>query len=187
MIQRNSEQQQTVVVIGNGMVGLRFCEQLIEKDQHHEYKIVTFCEEPRAAYDRVGLTQFFAHNDAEKLMLARKEWYAENNIDLHLADRAVSIDRKNKMIRSQKGIEIPYDKVVIATGSYPFVPAVPGIKNRGVFVYRTINDLEQIIQYAAHSKKAAVIGGGLLGLEAAKAALDLGLETHVLEFAPRLM
>lgn len=187
MIQRNSEQKKTVVVIGNGMVGLRFCEQLVEKDQQHEYKIVTFCEEPRAAYDRVGLTQFFAHHDAEKLMLARREWYADNNIDLHLADRAVSIDRQNKIICSQKGEQIPYDKVVIATGSYPFVPTVPGIKNRGVFVYRTINDLELIIEYAKHSKKAAVIGGGLLGLEAAKAALDLGLETHVLEFAPRLM
>lgn len=187
MIQRNPEQQKTVVVIGNGMVGLRFCEQLIEKDQQQAYKIVTFCEEPRAAYDRVGLTQFFAHNDAEKLMLARKEWYSENHIDLHLADRAVSIDRQNKIIRSQKGEKIPYDKVIIATGSYPFVPSVPGIKNRGVFVYRTINDLEMIIQYAKNSKKAAVIGGGLLGLEAAKAALDLGLETHVLEFAPRLM
>ncbi|MCH9653025.1 MAG: nitrite reductase large subunit NirB, partial [Planctomycetes bacterium] len=187
MNQRNSEQKKTVVVIGNGMVGLRFCEQLVEKDQQHQYKIVTFCEEPRAAYDRVGLTQFFAHNDAEKLMLARQEWYTENNIDLHLADRAVSINRQNKVIYSQKGEEIPYDKVVIATGSYPFVPPVPGIKNRGVFVYRTINDLELIIQYAKHSKKAAVIGGGLLGLEAAKATLDLGLETHVLEFAPRLM
>ncbi|MCH9726298.1 MAG: nitrite reductase large subunit NirB [Planctomycetes bacterium] len=187
MNQRNSEQKKTVVVIGNGMVGLRFCEQLVEKDQQHQYKIVTFCEEPRAAYDRVGLTQFFAHNDAEKLMLARQEWYTENNIDLHLADRAVSINRQNKVIYSQKGEEIPYDKVVIATGSYPFVPSVPGIKNRGVFVYRTINDLELIIQYAKHSKKAAVIGGGLLGLEAAKATLDLGLETHVLEFAPRLM
>lgn len=187
VIQHTLEQQQTVVVIGNGMVGLRFCEQLIDKDQSRNYKIVTFCEEPRAAYDRVGLTQFFAHNDAEKLMLARKEWYAENGIDLHLSDRAVEIDRIRKQIISQKGVEISYDKVVIATGSYPFVPPVPGIKNRGVFVYRTINDLEQIIKYAEHSKRAAVIGGGLLGLEAAKASLDLGLETHVLEFAPRLM
>ena len=187
MIQQNFDNKQNVVVIGNGMVGLRFCEQLVDKDKQQEYKITTFCEEPRAAYDRVGLTQFFAHNDAEKLMLARREWYAENQIDLHLSDRAVSIDRENKIIRSQKGVEIPYDKVVIATGSYPFVPDVPGIKNRGVFVYRTINDLEQIIAYAKQSKTAAVIGGGLLGLEAAKAALDLGLQTHVLEFAPRLM
>ncbi len=187
MIQQNFDNKKNVVVIGNGMVGLRFCEQLVDKDEQQEYKITTFCEEPRAAYDRVGLTQFFAHNDAEKLMLARREWYAENQIDLHLSDRAVSIDRENKIIRSQKGVEIPYDKVVIATGSYPFVPDVPGIKNRGVFVYRTINDLEQIIAYAKHSKTAAVIGGGLLGLEAAKAALDLGLQTHVLEFAPRLM
>ncbi|QDT26584.1 Nitrite reductase [NAD(P)H] [Gimesia panareensis] len=187
MIHQNFDTRQNVVVIGNGMVGLRFCEQLVDKDQQQEYQITTFCEEPRAAYDRVGLTQFFAHNDAEKLMLARKEWYADNQIDLHLSDRAVSIDRENKIVRSQKGVEIPYDKVVIATGSYPFVPDVPGIKNRGVFVYRTINDLEQIIAYAKQSKTAAVIGGGLLGLEAAKAALDLGLQTHVLEFAPRLM
>ena len=170
MIQQNFDNKKNVVVIGNGMVGLRFCEQLVDKDEQQEYKITTFCEEPRAAYDRVGLTQFFAHNDAEKLMLARKEWYADNQIDLHLSDRAVSIDRENKIIRSQKGVEIPYDKVVIATGSYPFVPDVPGIKNRGVFVYRTINDLEQIIAYAKQSKTAAVIGGGLLGLEAAKAA-----------------
>lgn len=187
MIQQTSEQKKTVVVIGNGMVGLRFCEQLVEKDQQQIYKIITFCEEPRAAYDRVGLTQFFAHNDAEKLMLARKEWYANNNIDLHLADRAVDIDRQQRVIHSQKGEVIPYDKVVIATGSYPFVPSIPGIKNQGVFVYRTINDLELIIEYAKHAKKAAVIGGGLLGLEAAKAALDLGLETHVLEFSSRLM
>lgn len=179
--------QQTVVVIGNGMVGLRFCEQLIAFDESRRYRIVTFCEEPRAAYDRVGLTTFFAHRDAEKLMLARMDWYEQVGIELHIGDRASEIDREAGVVRSVNGVEIAYDKVVMATGSYPFVPPVPGIKKQGVFVYRTIEDLEHIIAYSKKAKTCAVIGGGLLGLEAAKAAYDLGLETHVVEFAPRLM
>ena len=202
--------RKTIVVIGNGMVGHRFCEKLIEYDVSGEYRLVTFCEEPRAAYDRVGLTTFFAHRDAQKLMLARKEWYLEHGIELHIGDRACEIDRQRKLVRSDKGIEIEYDAIVMATGSYPFVPQVPGIKHAGVFVYRTIEDLEHMIAYserlkaeALHRAKsdvegtsapavvfppvAAVIGGGLLGLEAAKAAFDLGMETHVIEFAPRLM
>lgn len=181
------EDRKTIVVIGNGMVGLRFCEKLVEFDTAKQYRIVTFCEEPRAAYDRVGLTSFFAHRDAQKLMLARMEWYKQNGVELHLGDRASEIDREDKVVRSTKGVEIAYDSVVIATGSYPFVPPVPGVDKKGVFVYRTIEDLEHIIEYSKKSKRCAVIGGGLLGLEAAKAAYDLGLETHVIEFAPRLM
>ncbi len=177
----------TIVVIGNGMVGHRFCEKLIEMDVERKYRIVTFCEEPRAAYDRVGLTSFFAHRDAEKLMLARIDWYREHGIELHIGDRAAKIDRKAKVVQSDQGRKVRYDAVVLATGSYPFVPNVPGVQNRGVFVYRTIQDLQFIIAYAEKCQRAAVIGGGLLGLEAAKAAYDLGLETHVVEFAPRLM
>lgn len=176
-----------IVVIGNGMVGLRFCEKLIEYDTDNEFQIVTFCEEPRAAYDRVGLTSFFAHRDAEKLMLAKMEWYEQNGVELHLGDRAKEIDRESKIVRSDKGVEVGYNYVVLATGSYPFVPPVPGVEKQGVFVYRTIEDLEHIIEYSKKSKTAAVIGGGLLGLEAAKAAYDLELDTHVVEFAPRLM
>lgn len=179
--------QRTIVVIGNGMVGLRFCEKLVEFDSQRQFRIVTFCEEPRAAYDRVGLTSFFAHRDAEKLMLARLDWYRDNGVELHLGDRAVAIDRDDKTVSSVKGIEIDYDAVVLATGSYPFVPPIPGVDKTGVFVYRTIEDLERIIEYGKKSKTAAVIGGGLLGLEAAKATWDLGLQTHVIEFAPRLM
>ncbi len=202
--------RKTIVVIGNGMVGHRFCEKLIEYDVSGEFRLVTFCEEPRAAYDRVGLTTFFAHRDAQKLMLARKEWYLEHGIELHIGDRACEIDRERKLVRSDKGVEIEYDFIVMATGSYPFVPQVPGIKSQGVFVYRTIEDLEHMIAYSERLKSeaarravedaegtsapilvqapvAAVIGGGLLGLEAAKAAFDLGMETHVIEFAPRLM
>jgi nitrite reductase (NADH) large subunit len=182
-----TEDRKTIVVIGNGMVGLRFCEKLVEFDTTKQYRIVTFCEEPRAAYDRVGLTSFFAHRDAQKLMLARMEWYKQNGVELHLGDRASEIDRKGKFVRSTKGVEIAYDSVVIATGSYPFVPPVPGVDMKGVFVYRTIEDLEHIIDYAKKAKRCAIIGGGLLGLEAAKAATDLDLETHVIEYSNRLM
>jgi nitrite reductase (NADH) large subunit len=183
----NRKIQKTVIVIGNGMVGQRFCERLVEFDANREFKIVTFCEEPRPAYDRVNLTKYFAHRQPEKLALVPPDWYRENGIDLHVGDRACEIDRKRKVVRSDKSREIAYDFVVLATGSSPFVPPVPGIDRKGVFVYRTICDLEKIIAYGQTVKKAAVIGGGLLGLEAAKAAYDLGLETHVVEFAPRLM
>jgi NAD(P)H-dependent nitrite reductase large subunit/NAD(P)H-dependent nitrite reductase small subunit len=176
-----------IVVIGNGMVGQRFCEKLVERDSERRYRLITFCEEPRAAYDRVGLTSFFAHRDAEKLMLAKRAWYEANGVELHLGDRACEIDRQARVVRSDNGVEIAYDTIILATGSYPFVPPVPGINKRGVFVYRTIEDLERIIDYGIKVQRAAVIGGGLLGLEAAKAAYDLGLETHVVEFAPRLM
>ena len=165
----SSTTRRTIVVIGNGMVGLRFCENLVAFDETKQFRIVTFCEEPRAAYDRVGLTSFFAHRDAEKLMLARMEWYEQVGIELHIGDRACTIDRENRIVQSSKGVEIAYDKVIMATGSYPFVPPIPGIQKQGVFVYRTIEDLQHIIDYSKKSKRCAVIGGGLLGLEAAKA------------------
>ncbi len=179
--------QKTVVVIGNGMVGHKFCERLVEHDSDRQYRIVTFCEEPRAAYDRVGLTSFFASRNAKALMLANVDWYREQGIELFIGDRASVIDRDRRVVTSGKGRQIGYDYVVLATGSFPFVPPVPGIDKLGVFLYRTIDDLERILAYAQKVKRAAVIGGGLLGLEAAKATLDLGLETHVIEFAPRLM
>ena len=183
----NDKQKKTVVVIGNGMVGHRFCERLVEMDSASDWKIVTFCEEPRAAYDRVNLTKYFDHRKAEKLALVEPDWYKQAGITLFIGDRATEIDRTKRVVRSVKGEEIAYDVVILATGSAPFVPALPGVEKKGVFVYRTIEDLEQIIAYGATVKKAAVIGGGLLGLEAAKASFDLGLETHVVEFASRLM
>jgi NAD(P)H-dependent nitrite reductase large subunit/NAD(P)H-dependent nitrite reductase small subunit len=182
-----SPAKKTIVVIGNGMVGLRFCEKLVEYDSERQYRIVTFCEEPRAAYDRVGLTSFFAHRDAEKLMLAKLDWYTSHGVELHIGDRAERIDRAHRTVTSQKGIELQYDNLVLATGSFPFVPPVPGINKSGIFVYRTIEDLERMIAYAATAKRCAVLGGGLLGLEAAKAVYDLGLEAHVIEYNGRLM
>ena len=177
----------TTVVIGNGPVGHRFCEKLVEFDGGRDYRLVTFCEEPRPAYDRVHLTSYFSHRDPGKLAMARLDWYRDNGIEIHVGDRAARIDRTRRVVVSQKGWEVPYDRVVLATGSRPFVPPIAGVDKRGVFVYRTIEDLDAIIDYARHARTCAVIGGGLLGLEAAKAAYDLGLQTHVVEFAPRLM
>ena len=179
--------RKTAVVIGNGPVGHRFCEKLVEFDGGRNYGIVAFCEEPRPAYDRVHLTSYFDHRDPAKLALARIDWYRENGIRLHVGDRARRIDRARRKVVSEAGLDIPYDCVVLATGSRPFVPPIEGIDKRGVFVYRTIEDLDAIIDYSKQARSCAVIGGGLLGLEAAKAAYDLGLETHVVEFAPRLM
>ncbi|HIE66057.1 MAG: nitrite reductase large subunit NirB [Nitrospira sp.] len=184
---KDRDTRKNIVVIGNGMVGQRFCEKLVAFDTGKKCRITTFCEEPRAAYDRVGLTSFFAHRDAEKLMLAKRAWYDEHGVELHVGDRANKIDRKSCIVHSDKGVKIAYDVLALTTGSYPFVPKVSGINKNGVFVYRTIEDLERIIAYGAKIKRAAILGGGLLGLEAAKAAHDLGLETHVVECAPRLM
>lgn len=177
-----------IVVIGNGMVGYKFCEKLISKDSKRQYEIIVFGEEFRPAYDRVHLSEYFSGKTAEDLYMVPENWYADNNIRLHLGDPVEKIDPATKIIVSHKGITIEYDYLVLATGSAAFVPPIPGVEKQGVFIYRTIEDLELITGWAKKSKKAAVIGGGLLGLEAAKALLDLGLQDiSVIEFAPRLM
>ncbi|HET7298500.1 MAG TPA: nitrite reductase large subunit NirB [Burkholderiales bacterium] len=173
-----------VIVIGNGMVGQRFVEKLIERG---EYEITVFCEEPRPAYDRVQLTSFFSGRTPADLSLFKKQLFEKAGVTLRLNDAVLSIDLEQKTVRSARYRDVPYDKLVIATGSYPFVPPVAGRDRRECFVYRTIEDLEVIAARARRARVGTVIGGGLLGLEAAKALHDLGLETHVVEFAPRLM
>jgi nitrite reductase (NADH) large subunit len=175
-----------VVVIGNGMVGQRFCDLMTEGDAPLA-QVITFSEEPVPAYDRVHLSEYFAGKDAAALCLAGTDWYRERGIELFLGERAERIDRERRVVVSSKGREIAYDKVVLATGSSAFVPPIAGVSRPGVFVYRTLDDLDAIAAYAKRAKSAVVIGGGLLGLEAAKAAMDLGLTTHVVEFASRLM
>ena len=176
----------TVVVVGNGMVGLRVLQEL-KRCGDTSLQLVTFCEEPRPAYDRVHLSAFFSGKTAEDLSLASLEWYAENGIELFLNDAVIAIDRERHHVRSKRGEVVTYDQLVLATGSAPFVPSVPGVDKKGIFVYRTLEDLEKIKSYAEGRSRGAVIGGGLLGLEAAKALVDLGVETTVVEFAPRLM
>lgn len=177
-----------IVIVGNGMVGYKFCEKLICKSNSDQFQITVFGEEVRPAYDRVHLSEYFAGKSADDLTMAPASWYAENNITLHLADPVAQIDRGSKTILSHNGLSVSYDVLILATGSAAFVPPIPGTEKDGVFIYRTIEDLELMTAYAKKAKKGAVIGGGLLGLEAAKAMIDLGVtDTTVIEFAPRLM
>ena len=173
-----------LVVIGNGMVGQRFLESL---PAAAPYSVTVLGEEPRPAYDRVQLSAYFCGKSADELSLVDAGFFEKNAIALNLSERAVAIDRDSRQVRTSGGRTLDYDILVIASGSYPFVPPIPGRDRPGCHVYRTIEDLESIRASANGVRIGAVIGGGLLGLEAAKALRDLGLETHVVEFAPRLM
>ncbi|MCG9793449.1 nitrite reductase large subunit NirB [Flavobacterium algicola] len=181
-----------IIVVGNGMVGYKFCEKFISKNGHEKYQITVFGEEPRRAYDRVHLSEYFAGKTADDLSMSTANWYEENNIILNTSELITDIHREDKTITTHLEKTHFYDYLVLATGSSAFVPPIQGVEKEGVFVYRTIEDLDAIMTYAKKIKQkgateAAVLGGGLLGLEAAKAVRDLGLNPHVVEFAPRLM
>ena len=175
-----------IIVIGHGMVGHKCLESLAESQADH-LDITVLCEEPRPAYDRVHLSEFFAGKTAEDLSLVEPGFFERENFVLKLNAKAVSIDRAAHTVTVSTGETLDYDKLVLATGSYPFVPPLAGSDRADCFVYRTIEDLEAMRECGARSKTGTVIGGGLLGLECAKALRDMGLETHVVEFAPRLM
>ena len=175
-----------LIVIGNGMVGQRLLERLTQQGSS-SYDITVLCEEPRAAYDRVQLTSYFSGKSADDLSLVRPGFFESTGIAMQLSERAVAIDRESHRVRTSTGALLDYDRLVLATGSYPFVPPIPGRDRAGCFVYRTLDDLDAIRAASARARVGVVVGGGLLGLEAAKALVDLGLETHVVEFAPRLM
>ena len=166
------------------MVGQRFLESL---PAEAPYSVTVLGEEPRPAYDRVQLSSYFSGKSADELSLVGAGFFEKNGIALNLSERVLSIDRDSRRVRTSGGRDLEYDVLVIATGSYPFVPPLPGRDRAHCHVYRTIEDLEDIRSSATGARVGAVIGGGLLGLEAAKALRDLGLETHVVEFAPRLM
>ncbi|MDL9997539.1 nitrite reductase large subunit NirB [Variovorax sp. J22P240] len=175
-----------IAVIGHGMVGHKFLEQLHELGVV-DAEVTVLCEEPRPAYDRVHLSEFFSGKTAEDLSLVEPGFFERTGYTLRLAAKAVAIERRDNTITTADGEVLHYDKLVLATGSFPFVPAVPGRDRPHCFVYRTIEDLEAMKACGARSKTGVVVGGGLLGLECAKALRDMGLETHVVEFAPRLM
>ncbi|SAL25425.1 nitrite reductase [NAD(P)H] large subunit [Caballeronia sordidicola] len=175
-----------IVVIGHGMVGHKLLECLAET-AGHGLDITVLCEEPRPAYDRVHLSEFFSGKTAHDLSLVEAGFFERENVRLELNAKAVSIDRAARTVTVSSGEVLSYDKLVLATGSYPFVPPVAGRDRHDCFVYRTIEDLEAMKACGARSKTGTVVGGGLLGLECAKALRDLGLQTHVVEFAPRLM
>ena len=175
-----------LIVIGNGMVGHRLLEQLTTGSAAG-LEITVLGEEPRAAYDRVHLTSFFSGRSAEDLSLVAPGFFERRGVRLHVGERVLRIDREAHRVHTSNGQQLAYDRLVLATGSHPFVPNLAGRDRPGCFLYRTIEDLEAIRAAARTARSGAVIGGGLLGLEAAKALRDLGLDTHVVEFAPRLL
>ncbi|WP_062206592.1 nitrite reductase large subunit NirB [Streptomyces sp. NBRC 109706] len=178
---------ETIVVVGHGMVGQRFLEELVDRGVTERAAVVVLAEEVRPAYDRVHLTSWFSGTSAEELSLTPDGFMARHGIELCLGDPAESIDRAARTVTTRSGRVVGYDTLVLATGSYPFVPPVPGADADGCFVYRTIEDLEAISAAARSARTGVVVGGGLLGLEAAGALRGLDLDTHVVEFNSRLM
>ena len=173
-----------LVVVGHGMVGHRFAEALTARDDAGRFRVTVLSEEARPAYDRVALSSVFDGADEAALRLPPLD---PARVDLRLGVSAVSVDTDRRVVTTSAGLEIGYDELVLATGSYPFVPPVPGRDAPGCFVYRTLDDLDAIQSAAASARSGVVIGGGLLGLEAANALRLLGLEPHVVELAPHLM
>ena len=181
----NNTSPLNIVIVGNGMVGHHYVMQLLESST--QFNITVLGAETRPAYDRVHLSEFFTDKTAKDLALTSREFYQENNVDAHFGDAVSRIDRDKKCVITESGRTFNYDKLVLATGSYPFVPPIAGNEQEGCLTYRTIDDLGEIQAQAQKSKVGVVVGGGLLGLECANALKNLGLETHVVEFAPGLM
>jgi nitrite reductase (NADH) large subunit len=181
----------TLVVAGHGMVGHRLVEALRAKDVTGEWRVEVCAEEPRPAYDRVALTSYVDSWDPAALQLAGATYPGDDLVRLRLGDPVATVDRAARRVVTASGSTVDYDALVLATGSYPFVPPVPGHDLPGCHVYRTIEDLDAIRESARQAgrgrRAALVVGGGLLGLEAAKALRDMGMSPHVVELAPRLM
>ena len=176
-----------LVVVGFGMVGHKLLERLAALDALRRYDVTVIGEEPYPAYDRVRLTGWLDHRDTARLALASPDWAAGLGIRVITGARVVSIARGRRAVRTGDGAWIAYDRLVLATGSAPLVPPVAGVDGDGVCVYRTIDDLDRIRQRAAAARTAIVVGGGLLGIEAADALRRLGLDVMLLEAAPWLL
>ncbi|MBC2643572.1 MULTISPECIES: nitrite reductase large subunit NirB [unclassified Rhodococcus (in: high G+C Gram-positive bacteria)] len=182
--------RKSAVVIGHGMVGHRFVEALRARDESDDWSVTVLCEEPLPAYDRVGLSTYVGAWDPKELALAGNDYPGDALVDLRIGRRAATIDREARKVTTDSGEVVGYDALVMATGSYPFVPPIPGHDRPECFVYRTLDDLDGIRKRADAAGPGAVgvvVGGGLLGLEAANALKLMGMTPHVVEFAPRLM
>lgn len=177
----------SIVVVGNGMASHALLKRLVQLDAASAYRIVVIGEERTPAYDRVNLTGFFTGKTRDDLLLDTPDWYNNHGVQLVTGDAVTLLDRSAQVVRTRSGREFHYHYCIFATGSAPFVPPIEGTDLPGVFFYRTIDDLSAIRNYAEGCKSAAVLGGGLLGLEAAKALYDCNLQATVVEMAPALM
>jgi nitrite reductase (NADH) large subunit len=188
------KQKQRLVVIGNGMAGARFVEDLVARNGRDRFDIVVFGDEPYGNYNRILLSNVVAgSSEPQGIFLNAFEWYDRNGISLRSGIRVHKVDRANKVVSAAGGVDEPYDHLVFATGSKPFVPPIEGLTSEtgrfknGVFLFRTLDDSLRIIDYTARARKAVVLGGGLLGLEAARGLLNRGLNVHVVELASHPM
>ncbi|MFF2652647.1 NAD(P)/FAD-dependent oxidoreductase [Streptomyces sp. NPDC058045] len=178
----------TLVIAGHGMAGHRLAEEVLARDAARTWRLVILAEEDRPAYDRVALSTLFDGKSPEDLALTGHDFLTHPRVRLRLRTTVTAIDRGRTAVICQDGTEVRYDALVLATGSRPFVPPVPGAALPGSFVYRTVADIDAIRAAAGEpGRPAVVIGGGLLGLEAANGLRSLGLRPHIVETAPRLM
>ena len=187
-------EKQKLVVIGNGMAGARLVEEVVSLGGQESYDITVLGEESCGNYNRILLSGVLSgSHDPDDIFINPLDWYEENGVELHAGVRVIGIDRKGKMAYGSGGLLVPYDKLVIATGSSAFVPPMDGLMEEdgsykpGVFVFRTLDDCTEIINYAGKVQKAAVIGGGLLGLEAARGLMNRGIEVDVVHLMAWLM
>jgi len=186
--------RQRLVVIGNGMAGARTVEEILERGGADLFEITMFGEEPHGNYNRILLSNVLNGSEDESgIVLNSLEWYEQNDIQLHAGTRVTRIDRYAKLVHADDNTVTPYDKLIIATGSRPFVPDIPGARERhrgfhqGVFCFRTIEDTRRMIRYARDHEHVVVIGGGLLGLEAARGLQGHGMQVTLLHAASHLM
>ncbi len=186
--------KEKLVVIGNGMAGARTVEEILARGGGERFEITIIGEEPYGNYNRILLSNVLnGAQEASEIFLNPLAWYTDNNVTLIAGVRATAIDRETRRIALADGRSVSYDQLIIATGSRPFVPRMEGLHNdeggmrSGVFVFRTIDDCSKIAGTAAKARKAAVIGGGLLGLEAARGLLRFGCEVHVIHLSTSLM
>ncbi|MHB9864558.1 FAD-dependent oxidoreductase [Streptomyces sp. YIM S03343] len=177
----------TLVVAGHGMAGHRLVEEMLAGDREGVWRIVVLAEEPRPAYDRVALSSLLAGKSSDELTLAGPDVLGDPRVDIRLRSPVTGVDRAARTVTCAGGSMFGYDALVLATGSRPFVPPVPGRALPGCFVYRTVEDIDAIRAAARPGRDAVVVGGGLLGLEAAGGLRRLGMRPHVVEMAPWLM
>ncbi|QBD82557.1 NAD(P)/FAD-dependent oxidoreductase [Ktedonosporobacter rubrisoli] len=186
--------KQRLVIIGNGMVGTRLVEEIIARDGHDLFEITMFGAEPYGNYNRILLSHVLAGTQqAADIFLNPLDWYKEQHIQLHAGRRVTKIEPQAHMVYATDGVAEPYDTLIIATGSTPFIPPIKNLYTSegnfqdGIFAYRSLDDCANIIDYAKQARRAAIIGGGLLGLEAARGLLNRGLAVHVIHISPHLM
>ncbi|MDR5739692.1 FAD-dependent oxidoreductase [Caballeronia sp. LZ016] len=179
--------RQRLVVIGNGMAGMRTVEELL-KIAPELYDITVFGAEPHGNYNRILLSPVLAgEKQMDDIIINTRDWYAANGITLHAGDAVVDIDRGRRIVRSAKGVEARYDRLLIATGSKPFIIPVPGCDLPGVIAFRDIQDVEAMLEAARDHRHAVIIGGGLLGLEAANGLQRQGMSVTVVHAGDSLM